>query len=155
MADDSMANRWEHWQVTLSDNARLLAEHQSQLVDQTTLIKDLLVQTDEMSLFEPAISKNLSAISETNRLRESLNELAKVVGGLAEQSTGDSEQTDLLASNETSSNGEATHDLPPTDYRPEIILPFPSNQQQRLMEIAPAGAEFLPDVIISLPKKAA
>ena len=48
-ADDSMAHRWEQWQVTLSDNARLLAEHQSQLVDQTTLIKNLLVQTDEMS----------------------------------------------------------------------------------------------------------
>lgn len=154
-ADASMAHRWEQWQVTLSDNARLLAEHQSQLVDQTTLIKNLLVQTDEMSLFEPAISKNLSAINETNRLRESLNELAKVVGGLAEQTTGDSEQTDLSVSNEPSSNGEATNDLSSTDYGPEIILPFPSNQQDRMMETAPAGVEFLPDVIISLPNKAA
>ena len=154
-ADDSMSHRWEQWQVTLSDNARLLAEHQSQLVDQTTLIKNLLVQTDELSLFEPAISKNLNAIKETNRLRDALTELSSVVGGLAQQTPGDAETVVPTASLGQPPVGNFSTDSVEQDCDAEVVLPFPTNLQQQKSRHAPARAELLPEVIISMPKKVA
>lgn len=41
-ADDSMAHRWQQWQVTLSDSARCMKEQQRELNSQTRLIKDLV-----------------------------------------------------------------------------------------------------------------
>ena len=46
-ADDSMARRWEQWQVTLSQNARLMESQQHHLCEQTRLTQDLLNQTVE------------------------------------------------------------------------------------------------------------
>ncbi len=89
-ADDSMSQRWGQWQVTLSDNARLLANQQMRMVDQTELIQQLLVQTDDTSLFEPALNRNRDAIEQTRLLRESLAELSKAVAGMAAQDEADS-----------------------------------------------------------------
>lgn len=41
-ADLAMSHRWQQWQVTLSENARLLHQHHAQLAEQTVLLHDLM-----------------------------------------------------------------------------------------------------------------
>jgi len=41
-ADNAMTHRWQQWQVTLSENARLLAASQSKLHEQTELLQNLV-----------------------------------------------------------------------------------------------------------------
>ena len=41
-ADNAMSHRWAQWQVTLSDNARLMESHQKQLCEQTDLVHQLI-----------------------------------------------------------------------------------------------------------------
>ena len=41
-ADNAMTHRWQQWQVTLSENARLLADSQNKLHEQTELLQNLV-----------------------------------------------------------------------------------------------------------------
>ena len=54
-ADDSMAHRWQQWQVTLSDSARSMKEQQRELNSQTRLIKDL-VDSVAIKVLDPEVS---------------------------------------------------------------------------------------------------
>jgi hypothetical protein len=54
-ADDSMAHRWQQWQVTLSDSARSMKEQQRELNSQTRLIKELVDSVTD-KIVDPAIS---------------------------------------------------------------------------------------------------
>lgn len=57
-ADTAMTHRWEQWQVTLSDNARLMESQQKQLCEQTDLVHQLLSEnkTRKNDLTSPAES---------------------------------------------------------------------------------------------------
>jgi hypothetical protein len=46
-ADTAMSHRWQQWQVTLSENARLMETHQRQLCEQTEFVHEILTRTAE------------------------------------------------------------------------------------------------------------
>jgi biopolymer transport protein ExbB/TolQ len=81
-ADHSMSHRWGQWQVTLSDNARMMAGYQEQLTEQTDLIHKLLEQSHSKDVFEPALVQNREAAEATSRLQKTLDELATAISGL-------------------------------------------------------------------------
>ena len=55
-----MTQRWNQWQVTLSDNARILANHQEQLSEQTEALIRNLGQQLENSELDSSTSKIVS-----------------------------------------------------------------------------------------------
>ena len=78
-ADNSMSHRWGQWQVTLSDNARQMANYQRQLAEQMDLAKQLLEKSKSKEVFQSAIDQNHLAIEATAKLRESMDELAATI----------------------------------------------------------------------------
>ena len=60
-ADDSMTQRWEQWQVTLSENARQLAGSQSRLADHTQQIQEVIQQIPEMTSQIAEVQETLMA----------------------------------------------------------------------------------------------
>jgi hypothetical protein len=81
-ADNSMSHRWGQWQVTLSDNARLMAKYQRQLAEQMELTKQLLEQSKSKEVFQPAIDQNRLAVEATADLRNSMDKLAATIAEL-------------------------------------------------------------------------
>jgi hypothetical protein len=81
-ADTSMSHRWGQWQVTLSDNARLMANYQKQLSEQTDLIHQVLEQSKSKEIYQPALDQNREAVEATAQLRETLDGLAAVIASL-------------------------------------------------------------------------
>ncbi len=142
-ADDSMTQRWGQWQVTLSDNARLLANQQMRMVDQTELIQQLLVQTEDTSLFEPALKKNRDAIEQTRLLRESLAKLSQAVEGMATQNhdDGDAQPNQPAERDEASANKEMTNDKTPEKLA-TIVFPELSNELELPPMVDMAEATF-------------
>ncbi len=49
-ADTAMARRWQQWQVTLSENARMLEAQQRQLCEQTELLHGVLASQGNLAL---------------------------------------------------------------------------------------------------------
>ena len=81
-ADTSMSHRWGQWQVTLSDNARMMAGYQEQLAEQTNLIHKLLEQSQSKDIFEPALEQNREAVEATAQLKQTLDELSTSIAEL-------------------------------------------------------------------------
>lgn len=81
-ADDAMSHRWQQWQVTLSDNARRLDEHQQRLCEQTQFIEGIAKQNNQADHFAPVIEQNEQAIVATRNLQNSMAELSSVIKGL-------------------------------------------------------------------------
>lgn len=78
-ADTSMSLRWKQWQVTLSENARLMATYQEQLANQTRLIHQMLAEGKKDETLRPVLEQNQEAVEATSQLRQSLDELATVL----------------------------------------------------------------------------
>ncbi len=145
-ADDSMAHRWQQWQVMLSDNARQLESHQKRLLEQTQLIQELVIKTEDTALFEPAITNHRDAVDETNRLHQAISELSHVVADLAQDQESNAGELPADADVETK---ESVGDVP------EVILPFPINHVETVAAEPRLESGQLPEVIIPFPKQAA
>ena len=78
-ADESMAKRWEQWQVMLSDNARKLDNSQSQVQSQIQLLTDLLSKIDSTNGAQKMLNRNLDALAATSQLHTTLQELSDSV----------------------------------------------------------------------------
>jgi hypothetical protein len=78
-ADNAMAHRWQQWQVTLSENCRLLSDHQKQLVSQTENVSQLIAGSSNDKQLEVALSQNQQAIAASQQLQESLGTLASSI----------------------------------------------------------------------------
>ena len=81
-ADDSMAKRWEQWQVMLSENARQINMSQTQILRQIDTVKELLAKIDSASGAQHMLNKNLDALAATSRLHETLRQLTKSIDEL-------------------------------------------------------------------------
>lgn len=57
-ADLAMSHRWEQWQVTLSDNARLMSDHQQQVTEQTKIILQLAERVEIAPSVQPVPVKH-------------------------------------------------------------------------------------------------
>ena len=78
-ADNSMAHRWGQWQVTLSENARLMATYQEQLSRQTELIHEMLGQSKTNESLQPVLDQSREAVEATVQLRQTLDELGETL----------------------------------------------------------------------------
>lgn len=78
-ADESLANRWEQWQITMSDNARQLTQQQETLGKHTELMQSLLQQIENLGQYQTALNKNLDALASTGRLEATLSSLNSVI----------------------------------------------------------------------------
>ena len=57
-ADNAMAHRWQQWQVTLSENARLMETQQRQLCEQTDVVLKVLTQSKAWEIISPEAVQN-------------------------------------------------------------------------------------------------
>ena len=101
-ADNAMSHRWQQWQVTLSDNCRLLTEHQKQLAEQTSQFSKMVAeksdhQKSESKPIENAIEQNNQAIEATKQLRETLSTLSESIEKMQETATVQTEIASKLA----------------------------------------------------------
>ena len=101
-ADNAMSHRWQQWQVTLSDNCRLLTEHQKQLAEQTTQFSKMVTEKTDKSQAEDhqikdAIAQNNHAIEATKQLRETLGTLSASIQSMQETATVQTEIASKLA----------------------------------------------------------
>jgi hypothetical protein len=74
-ADQSMSHRWSQWQVTLSDNARLMSDYQGKLAQQAELMAELLAQDRSQQSLEPILEQNRMAAEATEKLKEAVEEM--------------------------------------------------------------------------------
>ena len=101
-ADNAMSHRWQQWQVTLSDNCRLLTEHQKQLAEQTNQFSKMVTDKTDKSQsdnnqIKDAIAQNNHAIEATKQLRETLSTLSESVQTMQETATAQTEIASKLA----------------------------------------------------------
>lgn len=78
-ADESLANRWEQWQITMSDNARQISLQQESLQKHTELLQGLFAQLDNLGQYQNALNRNLDALASTGRLDATLSSLNSVM----------------------------------------------------------------------------
>jgi len=71
-ADESMSHRWSQWQVTLSDNARLMSDYQGKLAQQAELMGELLAQDRSQQSLEPILAQNQMAAEATEKLKDAV-----------------------------------------------------------------------------------
>lgn len=81
-ADNSMSHRWGQWQVTLSENARMMATYQEQLSSQTELIHQMLEQSNTKETLQQVLEQNQEAAEATTQLRQALDELGNALAEL-------------------------------------------------------------------------
>ena len=101
-ADNAMSHRWQQWQVTLSDNCRLLTEHQKQLAEQTSQFSKIVAKKADESKpdnkpLKEAIAQNNHAIEATKQLRETLSTLSESVQTMQKTATAQTEIASKLA----------------------------------------------------------
>lgn len=78
-ADESLATRWEQWQITMSDTARRLSQQQESLQEHTKLIQALFQQLENLGQYQTALNRNLDALASTGRLEATLSSLNSVI----------------------------------------------------------------------------
>lgn len=78
-ADDSMTGRLEQWQVSLSENARRMREHQDELIRHTDLITELVDKIGSVNALESTLAVNSEAVEANKKLQETLQQLVAAV----------------------------------------------------------------------------
>ena len=96
-ADNAMAHRWQQWQVTLSDNCRLLSQHQNQLAEQTSQFSAMFGEKPDNHQYKNAIEQNDQAIEATKQLRETLSTLSESIQTMHQTATTQSQIANQLA----------------------------------------------------------
>jgi biopolymer transport protein ExbB/TolQ len=141
-ADNSMSHRWSQWQVTLSDNARLMAGYQERLGAQTVAIQEVLQRDQVEESLAPVLEQNQEAVAATSRLQESIDELVARVAELQQRpvSGESSAQCSIEAGK---SNDSIESDVTFPDFR--------SRSEVRLGSVHPSKLADV-EVILPLPK---
>ena len=75
-ANQSTVFRWEQWQTMLSSNARLMKEHQDQMVEQTKNVHSLVGKMEDSSSFKEALEQQKAAIKATTNMHDVLAQVA-------------------------------------------------------------------------------
>jgi biopolymer transport protein ExbB/TolQ len=78
-ANQSTVFRWEQWQTMLSRNARLMKEHQDQMIEQTKNVHSLVGKMDDSSSFNEALVQQKAAIKATTDMHEVLAKVAREI----------------------------------------------------------------------------
>ena len=94
-ADESMAKRWEQWQVLLSENARQLSHNQMQILNQIKLIEQLLKKIEMANGAQHMLNRNLDALAATSQLHTTLKSLADSIQEIKKSSNQGTESAKL------------------------------------------------------------
>ena len=78
-ADESIATRWEQWQITMSDTARQLSQQQDTMREHTELIQALFAQLENLGQYQSALNRSLDALNSTERLESTLTSLNSAI----------------------------------------------------------------------------
>lgn len=78
-AEQAATRRWEQLQVVISDNARQLANHQSEMTRQSEILKQAVDATGEVVRLESALNQNLDALSNAGQFEETVTSLAATI----------------------------------------------------------------------------
>jgi len=78
-ADDSISQRWSQWQVSLSENARLMEKHMLLLSKQTESVQQIVGSLEDSTAFDSALKHQQDAVMATTRTHRVLNELLRKV----------------------------------------------------------------------------
>lgn len=84
-ADLSISHRWEQWQSLLSRNANLMKDHQSELMQQTRTVEDLVKKLDDSTAFENALAHQRNAIDATTKMHDVLTRVSGEIASQNEQ----------------------------------------------------------------------
>jgi biopolymer transport protein ExbB/TolQ len=77
--------RYQQWQTTLSEQARLMHAHQGELVRQTELLADLIHKGEQLQNIEEGLQQNLVRLTDIDRFHEAAVVLAEGVAVLGTQ----------------------------------------------------------------------
>jgi biopolymer transport protein ExbB/TolQ len=146
-ADLSMSNRWEQWQVTLSDNARKMEKYQQQLAEQTTVVKSILEKAEDSGTFKSAMAEHEKAMKATVRTHDVLTELSKSISNakMLQDLASHSRDTAAFVENIRSGKEELSTDADVTLVRPKSDSLVELNQKSvlSLVSIQPKDLEDL------------
>ena len=110
-ADNAMAHRWQQWQVMLSDNCRLLTEHQKQIAEQTHQFGQMVSEKTNSHELKNALAQNNQATEATQQLRKTLNTLSKSIQAMQQTSIA---QTKIVGKLAKAAEKPATTQIPAT-----------------------------------------
>ena len=78
-ADLSISHRWSQWQVSLSENARLMEQHLMSLAKQTDSVQKIVGSLDNSTAFDAALKHQQDAVMATTQTHRVLSELLEKV----------------------------------------------------------------------------
>lgn len=95
---EQVQHRWEQWQKTLSDNARLLAAQQQEMTRQGELMTKAIQASGDVIKLEHALNQNLAALAGAKNFEDTVMSLAAAIHLLnVRLGKSDAQQVDLGA----------------------------------------------------------
>jgi len=76
---ENLRHRWEQWQVTLSENARLLHEQQKELSKQGAVMAQAVQATGDVIQLEQALNNNLQSLSGAKNFEDTVMSLSAAI----------------------------------------------------------------------------
>jgi biopolymer transport protein ExbB/TolQ len=71
--------RWEQWQMTLTENARLLRDQQSEMHRQSEILSDVVRATGDIVKLESALNENLDHLAGAKNFEDTVMSLAAAI----------------------------------------------------------------------------
>jgi biopolymer transport protein ExbB/TolQ len=78
-AEMRMRARWEQWQTALSDNARLLHSHQTEMTRQGEILTQVLQATGDVIKLEQVLNENLRALAGSKNFEDTVMSLSAAI----------------------------------------------------------------------------
>jgi len=78
-ATDELRRRWEQWQTTLSNTARMLQAQQQEMVKQGDVMARVLEATVEITKLEAVLNKNLRSLAGAKNFEDTVMSLAAAI----------------------------------------------------------------------------
>jgi biopolymer transport protein ExbB/TolQ len=101
LAADRARERWEQWQTTLSDNARMLQSQQVEMVKLSEMMARVVEATGEVRKLELSLNDNLQSLAGAKNFEDTVMSLAAAIHLLNTRlgaPAGDARKIDLLDS---------------------------------------------------------
>ncbi len=126
-ADLSIAHRWEQWQTLLSNNARLMKEHQESLLAQTEKIQTVVHSVDDSASFNIAMAQQNEAIQATTKMHDVLARIANEVSAQSKrfQQQSDQQAKALKTSNDAIIQNQQAFEKHISNFKTELPLALP------------------------------
>ncbi len=78
-SDEAVSRRWEQWQVTLSENARLLCGHQEQLVEHAKQMNKLVNHVGDISETKQVLADYIKSLPDTSDFANATEQLSTAI----------------------------------------------------------------------------